>query len=221
MKKYAVIVAGGSGTRMQSAVPKQFLLLHNRPVLFYTIQRFVEAFADINIILVLPEVHKNSGETIVKQYFPHIEIQIALGGETRFHSVQNGLALVKEQSIVFVHDAVRCLLSAALIHRCYEKAVSTGSAIPVIASSDSVRIKTEHSSKLVDRSTIMLVQTPQVFESSLLLSAFEKPYQSAFTDEASVVESCGHSITLVEGETQNIKITHPIDLLIAEKYLSV
>jgi len=221
MKKYAVIVAGGSGTRMQSAVPKQFLLLHNRPVLFYTIQRFVEAFADINIILVLPEVHKNSGEAIVKQYFPHIKIQIALGGETRFHSVQNGLALVKEQSIVFVHDAVRCLLSAALIHRCYEKAVSTGSAIPVIASSDSVRIKTEHSSKLVDRSTIMLVQTPQVFESSLLLSAFEKPYQSAFTDEASVVESCGHSITLVEGETQNIKITHPIDLLIAEKYLSV
>jgi 2-C-methyl-D-erythritol 4-phosphate cytidylyltransferase len=221
MKKYAVIVAGGSGTRMQSAVPKQFLLLHNRPVLFYTIQRFVEAFADINIILVLPEVHKNSGEAIVKQYFPHIKIQIALGGETRFHSVKNGLALVKEQSIVFVHDAVRCLLSVALIHRCYEKAVSTGSAIPVIASSDSVRIKTEHSSKLVDRSTIMLVQTPQVFESRLLLSAFEKPYQSSFTDEASVVESCGHSITLVEGETQNIKITHPIDLLIAEKYLSV
>ena len=220
MKKYAVIVAGGSGTRMQSAIPKQFLLLHQRPILYYTIQRFMEAFADINIIVVLPQVHQHVGEAIAAEYFPHTTIHFTIGGETRFHSVQNGLALVDAASIVFVHDAVRCLLSTALIQRCYEAARTTGSAIPVLASSDSVRMKTENGSKVVDRNTILMVQTPQVFESHLLLSAFEQPYHARFTDEASVVESCGHAITLVEGETQNIKITHPIDLLIAEKYLS-
>jgi 2-C-methyl-D-erythritol 4-phosphate cytidylyltransferase len=220
MKKYAVIVAGGTGTRMQSAIPKQFLLLHNRPVLFYTISQFVETYNDIKIILVLPEEHRDKGESIAQEYFPQTEIQIAIGGETRFHSVRNGLAFVMEPAIVFVHDAVRCLISKALIQRCYDAAASTGTAVPVLPSKDSVRMKIGNGSKVVDRDAILLVQTPQVFESNLLLTAFEKPYQADFTDEASVVESCGHTITLVEGDVQNVKLTHPIDLLIAEKYLS-
>ncbi len=152
MKKYAIIVAGGTGTRMGNTTPKQFLPLHDKPVLYYTLKTFLEAYEDLKIILVLPEDHTDMGREIIDAWFDYTRIQITAGGESRFHSVQNGLQLVKEDSIVFVHDGVRCLLTTKLIHRCYEKALENGSAIPVINARDSIRILTEEDNEAIDRS---------------------------------------------------------------------
>jgi 2-C-methyl-D-erythritol 4-phosphate cytidylyltransferase len=217
MKKYAIIVAGGTGTRMGRAIPKQFLLLHDKPVLYYTLKAFIEAYEDLDIILVLPEEYADMGKEIIDAYFDYSRIQVTFGGETRFHSVKNGLKLVREESIVFVHDAVRCLVSTDLIHRCYENAVYMGSAVPVVISKDSVRLlnEEENDNEVIDRDRIALVQTPQTFHSKILLPAFEIDYKEKFTDEATVVEQFGLKISLVEGEEDNIKITRPVDLLIA------
>lgn len=220
MKKYAILVAGGSGTRMNASIPKQFLLLQNKPLIYYTINTFFSAFNDFEIVLVLPEEHLETGTSIISTYFFDKKITIAIGGKTRFDSVKNGLKYVVENSIVFVHDAVRCLVSADLISRSFHQAVEKGNAIPAIASKDSVRIVTGDANKSIDRTTVKQIQTPQVFKSEILLPAFETAFQSFFTDEASVVEYCGHSIYLIEGEENNIKITHPIDLLIAEKLMA-
>ena len=220
MKKYAILVAGGSGTRMNTSTPKQFLLLNNKPLIYYTINTFLNAFDDIDIVLVLPEEHLETGISIVSTYFQDKNITIAIGGKTRFDSVKNGLNHVAENSIVFVHDAVRCLVSADLITRSYHQAIEKGNAIPAIASKDSVRIVEGENNKSLDRTTIKQIQTPQVFKSDILLPAFELEFQSFFTDEASVVEHFGHPIFLIEGEENNIKITHPIDLLIAEKLMA-
>lgn len=219
MQKYAVIVAGGSGKRMGTEIPKQFLLLKGKPVLFYTIEAFLKAFAEIKIILVLPEEHLELGKEIVDGYFDAKQIQITQGGETRFHSVSNGLKLIEEESIIFVHDGVRCLVSDELIHRCYQTAMETGSAIPVIDCKDSVRMITADGNEPVDRTKLKLVQTPQTFHSKILLPAFAIDYKERFTDEANVVEAFGLKVTLVQGEDTNIKITNPVDLLIAENIL--
>ena len=220
MKKYAILVAGGSGTRMNTSTPKQFLLLNNKPLIYYTINTFLNTFDDIDIVLVLPEEHLEKGNSIISTYFPDKKISIAIGGKTRFDSVKNGLNLVTENSIVFVHDAVRCLVSADLISRSYHQALEKGNAIPAIASKDSVRIVEGENNKSIDRTTVKQIQTPQVFKSDILLPAFELEFQSFFTDEASVVEHFGHPIFLIDGEENNIKITHPIDLLIAEKLMA-
>ena len=221
MKKYAIIVAGGSGTRMGSNIPKQFLLLHDKPVLYYTLKVFLESFPDIQIVLVLPEEYTELGREIIDAYFDYSRIQITSGGETRFHSVKNGLAIAEKDSIIFVHDAVRCLLTTDLIHRCYENALKTGSAVPAIHSRDSVRIlnEEENDNEVLDRSKVVFIQTPQTFHSRILLPAFEIDFKERFTDEATVVETFGLKISLVEGEENNIKITRPIDLAIAEKIL--
>jgi 2-C-methyl-D-erythritol 4-phosphate cytidylyltransferase len=219
MKKYAVIVAGGMGTRMGGDVPKQFMLLNDKPLLYYSILAFMNAFEDIQIILVLPADYAAMGQEIIDAYFDKNRIQITEGGDTRFQSVRNGLKLVDDESVVFVHDAVRCLVSEKLISRCYESVLTTGSAIPAIPSKDSVRIVTEEGSKIVDRNKVMLVQTPQTFHSKILLPAFQIDEKDKFTDEATVVEAYGLNVTLVEGEESNIKITRPLDLLIAEAYL--
>ena len=223
MKKYAVIVAGGSGKRMGSAVPKQFLMLHGKPVLYYTIKTFLEAYDDLYLILVLPEEYTDLGREIIDAYFDYRRIQITSGGETRFHSVQNGLRLVQGDAIIFVHDAVRCLLSADLIHRCYEHALQMGSAVPVTIAKDSVRLLNEelNDNEVLDRNKVVLVQTPQTFHSRILLPAFEIDFKERFTDEATVVEAYGLKISLLEGEENNIKITRPLDLVIAEKLLEV
>ncbi|UEG48814.1 2-C-methyl-D-erythritol 4-phosphate cytidylyltransferase [Ferruginibacter lapsinanis] len=220
MKKVAVIVAGGAGVRMNTSLPKQFLLLEGKPVLYYTINTFLKAYDDMNIILVLPEEYIGAGQEIIDAYFDYGRIQITAGGGTRFHSVQNGLKLVEEESVVFVHDGVRCLLSTDLIHRCYEAAVEFGSAIPVIDSRDSVRILKEDDNEAIDRNIVKLVQTPQTFHSKILLPAFTIDHKEKFTDEATVVEAFGLKVHLVEGEVNNIKITQPMDLLIAEKIMS-
>jgi len=219
MKTYAVIVAGGAGKRMGSALPKQFLLLKNKPVLYYTIDAFLKAVPGIHVIIVLPEEHLELGKEIVDGFFDEQQIQLTVGGETRFHSVQNGLKLISEESIIFVHDGVRCLVSEELIQRCYTTALETGSAIPAVECGDSVRMITEDGNDPVDRTKLRLVQTPQTFHSKILLPAFAIDYKERFTDEATVVEAFGLKVTLVQGEDTNIKITNPIDLVIAEKIL--
>jgi 2-C-methyl-D-erythritol 4-phosphate cytidylyltransferase len=221
MNKYAIIVAAGSGIRMGGTVPKQFILVNNKPVLYYTLQTFLNAFADIQIILVLPVDYTDMGQEILDAYFDKEKIRITGGGDTRFQSVKNGLQLViEDDSIVFVHDGVRCLLTEQLIHRCYAQAVTTGTAIPVITSKDSIRIIHDEGNDAMDRNKVMMVQTPQTFHSKILLSAFQIDYKEKFTDEATVVEAYGMKVTLVEGEENNIKITKPIDLLIAEKIIN-
>lgn len=208
---------------MGSAVPKQFLLLHHKPVLYYTIKTFLEAYEDMNLVLVLPEEYADLGREIIDAYFDYNRIQITAGGETRFHSVQNGLRLVHGDAIIFVHDAVRCLVSTGLIHRCYEHALQMGSAVPVTIAKDSVRLLNEelNDNEVVDRNKIVLVQTPQTFHSRILQPAFEIDFKERFTDEATVVEAYGLKISLIEGEENNIKITRPVDLLIAEKLLEI
>ena len=216
MKKYAVIVAGGSGSRMQTNLPKQFLLLNGKPVLFYTIDTFLKSYEDLQIILVLPEDHVAAGQEIINAFFDYDRIRITEGGRTRFHSVQNGLQLITEESIVFVHDGVRCLLTTDLIHRCYEAAIEFGSAIPVIDSKDSVRMITEDGNEALERSKIKLVQTPQTFHSKIILPAYKIDYKDKYTDEATVAEAFGMKVHLVDGEEDNIKITRPVDLTVAE-----
>ena len=220
MLKYAIIVAGGSGTRMGGNLPKQFLLLRNKPVLYYTIRTFLQAYDDLKIILVLPQEYTDMGQEIVNAWFNKDRVQITSGGDTRFQSVKNGLQLAEGESIIFVHDGVRCLLSAALIHACYEKAMESGSAIPVVPSKDSVRLLTEEGSDVAERNKVMLVQTPQTFHSKILIPAFKIDYKDKFTDEATVVEAYGLKVSLVQGEETNIKITTPLDLIIAENLLN-
>ena len=219
MIKYAIIVAGGTGSRMGSDLPKQFMPLKDKPVLYYSIKTFLDAYDDLEIILVLPAAFTDIGEEIIDAYFDKERIKIAIGGDTRFQSVKNGLRLVEGESIIFVHDAVRCLVSVNLIHRCYELAMQTGAAVPVIPSRDSVRILNEDGNGVVDRNKVMLVQTPQTFHSKILLPAFDIDYKDKFTDEATVVEAYGLRVSLAEGEETNIKITRPVDLLIAEKVI--
>ena len=204
---------------MGSVLPKQFLLIHNKPVIWYTLHVFLKSFKDIHIILVLPEEYYDTGRAICDEVASAHPIQTITGGSTRFHSVQKGLSLVLEPSVVFVHDAVRCLLSPSLIHHCFEETMKYGSAIPCVDSRDSVRILTESGHQSVKRTDVKLVQTPQTFLSDILLPAYQAAYRDEYTDDASVVEASHHSVHLVEGEVDNIKITTPLDLAIAEELL--
>ena len=219
MKKFAIIVAGGSGTRMGSDLPKQFLLLNDKPVLYYVLKTFLDSFEDLQVILVLPVEYTDMGQEIIDAFFDKERVTITAGGNTRFQSVKNGLSLITEESIIFVHDGVRCLVSKDLIQRTYKVATETGSAVPVVTSKDSVRLLQEDGSDVIDRNRILLVQTPQVFHSKILIPAYQIDYKDKFTDEASVVEAFGLKVSLVAGEENNIKITRPTDLLIAESIL--
>jgi 2-C-methyl-D-erythritol 4-phosphate cytidylyltransferase len=220
MKKYAVIVAGGNGTRMNTNLPKQFLLLQGKPILYYTLHAFLHAYSDVQIILVLPDDYIAAGQEIIDAFFNYDRIQITAGGRTRFHSVQNGLQLIQDESIIFVHDGVRCLVTPHLIQQCYDAALTNGSAIPVIECKDSVRLLVNDSTQAVDRNQVKLVQTPQTFHSKILLPAFNIDYKEKFTDEATVVEAFGLHVHTIPGSENNIKITRPIDLMIAEQILN-
>jgi len=220
MKKIALIVAGGNGSRMKNVTPKQFLFLKDKPVLYYALQAFSDAYEDMEFILVLPEEHIRSGKEIVDAYFDPSRIQITAGGRTRFHSVKNGLQLIQEESIVFVHDGVRCLVAVDLIRRCYETALEKGNAIPAVDCWDSVRMLTANGNEVVERNKLKLIQTPQTFHSKILLPAFNIDYKDRFTDEATVVEAFGLAIHLVQGDKKNIKITTPEDLKVAELLLA-
>lgn len=219
MKKYAVIVAGGSGVRMGTEVPKQFLLLQNKPVLLHTIEAFLHCYADLQVILVLPQQNLQKGKELL-EHLPYADsVILTAGGATRFESVKNGLAFITEPSIVFVHDGVRCMVAGSLIKRCYEQALEKGSAIPAVAATDSIRLTDDSHHHTIDRNNVRIIQTPQTFQSSVLLPAFQQPDHPSFTDEATVVEALGRPVFLVEGDYNNIKITRPIDLIIAEKLL--
>ncbi len=222
MKKIALIVAAGNGNRMKNATPKQFMLLHHKPILYYTISSFLKAYDDIEIILVLPEDHISIGQEIIDGYFDRSKFRLCSGGRTRFHSVKNGLSLIdeNEEAIIFVHDGVRCLLTADLIQRCYETALEWGTAIPAISCVDSLRLMEGDENKVIEREKIKAIQTPQTFHSKILLPAYQIDYKEQFTDEASVVEAYGLKLHLVAGEENNFKITNPIDLQLAQLLLT-
>ena len=213
-----IIVAGGKGLRMGSDIPKQFLPIGGKPVLMRTLERFREYSKELNIILVLPEAQQDYWQELCRKYNFKVEYQLANGGQTRFHSVQNGLALVPDdaEGVVGVHDGVRPFPAVEVIRNCYETARTAKAVIPVIPVVETVRHLEGEGSITVPRGDYRLVQTPQTFDIQLLKAANRQPYNDGFTDDASVVESYGHAITLVEGNRENIKITTPYDIVVAE-----
>ena len=228
-EEFVIIVAGGKGLRMGSDIPKQFLPIGGKPVLMRTLERFREYSENLQIILVLPEAQQDYWKELCNKYDFQVDYQIANGGQTRFHSVQNGLALIPDnaEGVVGVHDGVRPFPSIEVIQRCYETARTAKAVIPVIPIVETVRQilpsnqstpsnPNNPSSTTVPRDHYRLVQTPQTFDIQLLKAANRQPYNDGFTDDASVVESYGHAITLVEGNRENIKITTPYDLRIGE-----
>jgi len=216
MKRYAIIVAGGSGTRMHTSVPKQFLPLAGKPVLFYSVEAFYNFDSSNEIIIALPADFFSEWEKLCADYNFSIPHKLVTGGETRFHSVQNGLQAITEKGIIAIHDAARPLVSKDTISRSYEAANKFGAAVPFIPLSDSIRFYNGHESRSLDRTKHVLVQTPQCFRSDVLISAYQTEFQPYFTDDASVVESAGFTVQLTEGNAENIKITTPSDFLIAE-----
>jgi 2-C-methyl-D-erythritol 4-phosphate cytidylyltransferase len=217
MKYYAIIVAGGSGTRMRSAVPKQFLLLNGIPMLMHTINAFYFSLTQPQIIVVLhPDSHAYWHELCAEHNFT-IEHQLITGGETRFHSVKNGInAIEADDAIIAIHDAVRPLVAKEIIDESYDCAEKYGNAIVALKSRDSVRQIKDNRSQSLNRDEIYLIQTPQTFQAEQLKKAYLQPYQENFTDDASVVEQTGVNINLIAGSYQNMKITFPEDIAIAE-----
>lgn len=215
---YIIIVAGGKGLRMGSDIPKQFLPVGGKPVLMRTLERFREYSPTLQIILVLPKAQQDYWHQLCKDYNFEVEYVLADGGETRFHSVQNGLAKIPDdaEGVVGVHDGVRPFPSIDVIRYCYETARTAKAVIPVISVVETVRHLRGNTSETVPRNDYRLVQTPQTFDIQLLKAANKQPYNDGFTDDASVVEAFGFNITLVEGNRENIKITTPYDLKIAE-----
>ena len=221
MRTIAIIVAGGSGTRFGAELPKQFLELGGRPVLMRTISAFRGGFSDV--IVTLPEGQMALWRELCERYGFAVPHRVVAGGETRWHSVKNALDSIGDISdvdIIAVHDGVRPLVTAEVISRTVEAARRDGAAIPVVMLNDSVRQVEKGASHALDRSTLRAVQTPQVFDARVLMAAYGQPFESTFTDDASVVERAGHSVTLVEGDPQNLKITRPMDLALAEYLLN-
>jgi len=220
MKKFALIVAGGSGSRMNSIVPKQFMEIAGRPVLMHTFEAFYNYDSKLEFVLVLPEKHLTPWKELCDKYRFDLNHKIAFGGKTRFHSVKNGLELVSDEGIVFIHDGVRPLVSQQTLQNCFETANTKGNALPVVPVSESVRMVEKSENRAVDRSKYFLVQTPQTFQTGLIKEAYIKATSDLFTDDATVLESMGTNIHLVDGNRENIKITFPEDLLYAKMILS-
>lgn len=215
---YVIIVAGGQGLRMGLPVPKQFALVAGRPVLMHTIARFHETDPLLGIIVVLPADQHDYWNDLCREHDFRIEHTVVSGGETRFHSSQNGLRAIPDDvdGVVGIHDGVRPFVSVEVIRRCYAEARRSGSAIPVVPVVDTLRIVGEgNGSHNVDRSQFRAVQTPQVFSIGLLREAFRQQWRPEFTDDASVVESIGVKVEMVEGNRENIKLTTPLDMLVA------
>jgi 2-C-methyl-D-erythritol 4-phosphate cytidylyltransferase len=221
MKRYAIIVAGGSGSRFGSAVPKQFLILNGKPVLARTLEKFYKADASISIHLVLPATEISRWKELCIEYTISIPHKIIEGGNSRFQSVRNGLHSISDlHGLVAIHDGVRPLVTSEIINTSFNVASEKGSAIAAVSSKDSVRIISEEKSQALDRSKLRIIQTPQTFQLSLILKAFEQEERSDFTDDASVAEAAGFEISLIEGSYSNIKITTPEDLILAECLLN-
>ncbi|MBA4407919.1 MAG: 2-C-methyl-D-erythritol 4-phosphate cytidylyltransferase [Bacteroidota bacterium] len=216
MKKFALIVAGGSGSRMGNEIPKQFLELCGKPVLMHTIQVFYDFDPECELILVLPEAQQEFWAGLCLKHSFNLAHRIATGGETRFQSVLNGLSQIEGDGIVFIHDGVRPLVSQTTLERCFETARIKGNAIPVLTVNESLRKLEGDKNISVDRSQYFRVQTPQTFRSEQILEAYKQDFDPAFTDDASVVEKARFAIHLVEGNSENIKITTPTDLIVAK-----
>jgi 2-C-methyl-D-erythritol 4-phosphate cytidylyltransferase len=215
-----VIVAGGSGRRMGGALPKQFMMLGNLPILGHTINRMRQALPASQIVVVLPEDHIELWRNLSAR-FDIAKHEITAGGAERFYSVKNGInALSPEIKTIAIHDGVRPLASKKLIIKLILEAEKNGAVIPAVAPADSYRIVDENGSHIIDRSQLRMIQTPQVFSAEVLRAAYEQPFSATFTDDASVVEAAGHKITLIEGERENIKITTPSDMVIAEAIIA-
>jgi 2-C-methyl-D-erythritol 4-phosphate cytidylyltransferase len=215
----ALLLAGGKGLRMGADVPKQFLPVAGKPLLMHTLEAFRAADAAIELVLVLPVDHQAYWRSLCAHYRFDVPHRIADGGAVRFDSVRNGLALVEGDALVAVHDGVRPLVSPELIQRCFAAAAEHGAIVPVREPVESLRRLEGAESCAVDRSLYRAVQTPQTFRAELLRRAYAQPYRETFTDDASVVEAAGYRISLIEGEVQNIKVTTPLDLLVAEQWL--
>jgi len=214
MTRSVIIVAGGRGVRMNSAMPKQFISVGDWPVLMRTVRRFWEYDQQMKIVVVLPEDQQQVWLSLCETYSFSIKHELAVGGSTRFHSVLNGLQLVGDSDLIGVHDGVRPFVSVATIDRCFDAADSFGAAVPVLPAVESLReVKDDATSVACNREDFYMVQTPQVFK------AYEQPWKASYTDDASVVEAAGYAISLTEGNRENIKITSPFDLLVAEAIL--
>ncbi len=221
MKFYAIIVAGGLGTRMKADIPKQFLLLKGKPMLMHTIEAFYHSDLHPEIILVLHSQYHSLWRELCRRHHFILPYKLVEGGKERFDSVKNALSSVKDESIVAIHDAVRPIISNNLITRCFKKAEMDGSAIPVTESRDSLRKKEKGSTVAIPREEILIVQTPQVFKSTLLKKAYMQEYSETFTDDASVVERIGEHIHITEGDPRNIKITYQEDMAVASLLLDL
>jgi len=218
-KKYtwwSIIVAAGSGSRMQADVPKQFLEWCGKPILMHTMMAFTDACAHIRLVVVLPASQVETWQKLCCRYGFTLPHEIAEGGTTRFHSVKNGLSLLSGDALVAIHDGVRPLVSRHTIITCFREAEQFGCAVPVLPLIDSVREVSGTSNRMLNRDTLRLIQTPQVFDFARIKKAYEQPYTPEFTDDASVFEKAGHNIHLTDGNVENIKITTQIDLLLSE-----
>lgn len=218
LSKSVIISAGGIGKRMGTEIPKQFLLLKGKPIIFWTIEKFYHYDSNIEIVVVLPEYHVPLWESLCQKYIFTRNHKIALGGEERFHSIQNGLVECTGD-LIAVHDAVRPLVSSAVIAACFENAKYNKACIPIVSIKESLRKTEKEKSYAVNRDDYKIVQTPQCFEASILRKAYSQNYSKLFTDDASVVESIGEKIYLVDGNDENIKITTPVDLILAEQLI--
>ncbi|MFH1296959.1 MAG: 2-C-methyl-D-erythritol 4-phosphate cytidylyltransferase [Bacteroidota bacterium] len=217
--KAAIIVAGGTGTRMNSLTPKQFLLLKGIPVVMHSLFAFIRFDESMKLLLALPEYLFDRWKELQQEHGWSIPYDLVPGGETRFHSVSNCLQRLDSKGLVAIHDGVRPLLSQSLINRLFLTAEKEGNAIPVVPVNESIRQVEGSSNKPVDRSLFWLVQTPQVFHTFMIKQAYLQSYQPGFTDDATVLESLGKPIHLVEGDPANLKITYPSDLLMAASLL--
>jgi len=215
MKKFVIIVAGGSGNRMGTEIPKQLLELCGKPILMHTIQVFHDFDPESRIILVLPEDQQQFWKELCLKHSFSLLHQVVSGGKTRFYSVLNALSQIDGEGIVFIHDGVRPLVSQETIEKCNQMAQKNGNAIPVLSVNESLRKQEGDQNISVDRSQYFSVQTPQTFRSDQILKAYEQDFDPAYTDDASVAEKAGFPIFMVEGNRENIKITTPIDLVIA------
>ncbi|MCL3779979.1 2-C-methyl-D-erythritol 4-phosphate cytidylyltransferase [Prolixibacteraceae bacterium JC049] len=220
MDKIAIIVAGGRGSRMGAEMPKQFLKIKDRPILMHTIERFFFFDQSIKLTVVLPEKQISLWQELCKEFQFDIEHEVVAGGETRFHSVKNGLATITSEQLVLIHDGVRPLVSKETIARCCNEAEKSGAVVPAMPVNESLRKVKSDSNKAVDRSTYVNVQTPQVFKTKVITEAYNQEFKNWFTDDASVVEANGNSISITDGNRENIKLTHPGDLQIAELLLA-
>src|SRR5258705_2223242 len=219
-KEYALIVAGGKGTRVKSEVPKQFIELNGKPILLHTIEAFLKYSPALSIILVLPEKDFITWEVIGEKFNFNTPLILQKGGETRFQSVKKGLDKIQGDGLVAIHDGVRPLVSADLIGASFRLAAVHGSAVAAVRLKESIRVTDQNNTKAVDRSKFRVIQTPQTFNLQLIKKAYQVKEDPSLTDDASVAEKSGHVISLFEGSYENIKITTAEDLIVAEALLN-